>query len=337
MSELKKKENIVTYLIIFIVSIILCFNFIKFHIVPDTYNVMVQEGYNSLTFLKDGRLITSLYLYIGNILHIPVPVLAVVMGIVSLICQTCAVYIIYKVISNEKDNKMTKLLMFMGSYIIIFNPLSIEHLAYVESGIICLGKLLCVIAAKKLIISDKKLITIIALGIASICYQGILNVFITISILFMALQHEKNLKDKIKQLLWIGIACLISLFIIIATIKLANYSLGTQDTRIGKLNFSIDTWYTLRNIVNQILIFNWNLYPKGLIMICILVTLIILILKQNFKYLIKYVCIILTTILACVLPIILQSEISIAARIVSSIGSLIGISIIMLSGGVRNQ
>ena len=68
----KEKENILTYIIILLVSVILCFNFIRFHTVPDTYCVLASEDYYSSVFFSNGRLATGAYLYIGNLLNIPV-------------------------------------------------------------------------------------------------------------------------------------------------------------------------------------------------------------------------------------------------------------------------
>ena len=197
----KEKENLLTFLIILLVSVILCFNFIRFHTVPDTYNVLVKKDYNSKTFFIDGRLVTGVYLYIGNLLNIPVTVLTVISAMFGIIFLSLSVHILYKVISDKKDDTIIKIIKLLGSYLFVFNPLSIEHFAYVESGIIVLGKFLCILAAKKLIMDRKVPISFLLVIIAGICYQGILNVFITLSVLLFVLKknEEKTKKFNVKE------------------------------------------------------------------------------------------------------------------------------------------
>lgn len=237
MIKSKDKENLIIIGIITLLSIILCFNFIKFHTVPDTYDVLEMKQEQSLIFFKDGRIITGAYLYLGSMLNIPIPLLAVMSNIIAIVSQIISVYIIYKALIKKESTNIQKTLILIGAFVTIFNPLSIEYFAYFESGIICLGKMLCVIAAKKLIVDNKIVLPIILVLIASICYQGILNVFITIAMLLLVMQEGK-LKEKAKKFGFIGFFCLITLFFIIILIKGINNFLGENQGRIGSLSIN---------------------------------------------------------------------------------------------------
>ncbi len=329
--KFKEKENLLIFLLILVVSIILCLDFLKFHTVPDTYTILADDNYNSKAFLKDGRIITSAYLYVGKALNIPVQVLAVFMEMVSIVCLSISVYIIYTSIINKNNNYIIKLLILMGSYLYVFNPLAIEHFAYVESGIIILGKLLCIVSAKKLVIQNKKIIPFILVIIAGICYQGILNIFITTSILFMILQKDKNKKDIIKQLIWISIICLITLLIIVGLIKGINGILKTPDERIGKISKDRDYVESLITYTNEAMTRTWNLFSRFLIPNVIMFTIILFIGLQKYKYILKYCIISLIAIFSCTVPILLQTNLSIEARKITSVGAIIGISIILLT------
>ncbi len=333
-SEYKEKENFLIFFSILIVSIILCFNFIRFHTVPDTYCILASEDYYSKVFFVNGRLVTGTYLYIGQLLNIPVVVLATIMGIISIVFLTLSVYILYDVIKNEKDSVIIKIIKLLGAYLFIFNPLSIEHFAYVESGIIIFGKFLCILAAKKLIIDKRKIIPFILVIIAGICYQGILNVFITTSVLFIVLQKDKKLKQKFWQLVWVGLISLITLIVVILTVKSVNNLLGTVDSRIGGLNSNRNYILLALSVSKSAMEATWNLFSKYFIPTVIVVSIILFITLMRCKNILNYLFVVLVAILSCSIPPLLGKYISIEARIITSVGSIIGISLIILGNSI---
>ena len=330
----KEKENILTFIIILLVSVILCFNFIRFHTVPDTYCVLASEDYYSNVFFSNGRLATGAYLYIGNLLNIPVTVLTVFSAVCSIILLSFSVYILYNAISDKKDDTIIKTIKLLGAYLFVFNPLSIEHFAYVESGIIILGKFLCILSAKKLIIDKKVPIAFLLVIISGICYQGILNIFITTSVLLWVLQRYKAKDQKFfrggGQLLWVVAISLVTLAVVIITVKGVNKILGTTDSRIGGIDFNRNYISLAFSVSKQAMEATWNLFSKYFIPTVIVVTLILLIIFGKFKNILDYLFVVLIAILSCSIPPLLGQYISIEARIITSIGSIIGISIIIL-------
>ena len=301
-------------------------------------DVLANKQEQSLVFFKDGRIISGLYLCLGcAILNISIPVLTVISSIIAIVSQIIAVYIIYKSLIKKESTNIQKALILIGAFVTIFNPLSIEYFAYFESGIICLGKMLCVIAAKKLILDKKTIYPLVLVLIASICYQGILNVFITISILFIVMQKDESFKEKLKQIFSVGYICLITLFVIIVLIKGINNFLGENQGRIGNLDIHKNYVLQLFTLIVASLKFYGNLFIENLVSITLIVTAIILLIFVKLKDLLKYIEVVIVTILACTVPILIQSYPVISARTIASIGSLIGISIIFLTKSIEND
>ena len=186
-----KKKNIVLYVTILLVGIIISGFFLPFHTVPDTYNVLQQKQEYCTTFIKDGRIFSALFLFLGIKLNIPITLLCIVSNIIALLANCTSVYIIFKTIECKENNYWKNVIMLMGSFLLVFNQFAMEHLAYFETGIICIGKLLSIIAAKKLIINNVKIKSIGILILSVFCYQGILNVFVLNAIIFSIVKDKK--------------------------------------------------------------------------------------------------------------------------------------------------
>lgn len=152
----KQKNNIILFIAIFILGALTTIFFLNFHTVPDTYNVLWQKQEYETTFLKDGRVFSALFLHMGLRFNIQVQILDIISNLIALIANSTSVYIIYKIINSKEKNKIQKLIIFLGAFLIVFNPFAMEHLAYFETGLMCIGKLLCVLAAKELIIHKKQ-------------------------------------------------------------------------------------------------------------------------------------------------------------------------------------
>ena len=84
--KINKKEIYVLLGILGAIMII-CINFLQMHYSSDTY-VLYQLGYfkyPSEYFLKDGRLISTLFCYLGGILHLPIPAYIIAMDFLGMI------------------------------------------------------------------------------------------------------------------------------------------------------------------------------------------------------------------------------------------------------------
>lgn len=335
--KFKENENIRLFFILTVVSVIICFNFILPHTVPDTYNIFVNKRYESATFLGDGRLLTGIIVYIfGNISEI-IPTLMVLLSIIGVICLNYSVYILYNTIVDKSSKKIVKLIVLIGSYLVIFNPFAMEHFAYFESGIIMFGKMLCVISAKKLIVDGKRINSLLIALLAGICYQGIMNVFITIAILLILIQKNKGIKEKLKDILWTGIISLIVLISIVITVKTFNVLLERVDTRIISSFKNRNYLYLLMKLIIISIFKTSNLFSEYFISIVIIISVILFSFLFNFKEVFKYLLIVLISFLTCTVPLLLQENISIETRTITSIGSIIGISIILLGKNLKQN
>lgn len=326
LEKIKNKENISIFIIILLISIIICFDFIKFHTVPDTYNVLAQQYEYSTTFWLNGRIISALYLILGKVINIPITSLEIISNIFSIIFQSISVYIIYKAITKKEDKLISKIIYLIGAYLIVYNPFAIEHLAFLECGVMCLGKLTCTIAAKMLVKDGKIALPIVLTIIASMCYQGIINVFITIGLLLLLLENNnQTVKQKLTKVLKIGIICVISLATMVIILKLGNYIFGETQNRIAKNNRGIiESLFIIEKLSIKLLFFSgWNLFQNNLIAIVISITALLFVIYKKQNNALLYFMIIVLILLSCAIPLILQNVISIAARTTSSIGAIL--------------
>ena len=92
--KINKKEVYVLLGILGTIMII-CINFLQMHYSSDTY-VLYQLGYfnyPSEYFLKDGRLISTLFCYLGGILHLPIPAYIIAMDFLGMIFLAISCFI----------------------------------------------------------------------------------------------------------------------------------------------------------------------------------------------------------------------------------------------------
>ena len=211
-----RKEEIFTYGIILIICLIICAPLLQFHVASDTYNFM-DLGYFEYPlqyFLKDARLVSTICSYIAGFLNLPFEVFIILMEIFAVIFSSISIYLIYSTVKNKLklSSIWKKILLIMASFIVVFNCMSLEYLLYAESGVMCLSLTLSILAAK--VVSEKKkhkyLKAILIMIIATFCYQGAVNVFLPLAILFIFLNTDNlKVKDIVKQ-----IACACGIIII---------------------------------------------------------------------------------------------------------------------------
>ena len=188
----------------------------------------------------------------------------------------------------------------MASFILIFNCMALEYLLYAECSVMCLSLLLSIIAAKIFTDNNTKnrnIKTILIMVIASFCYQGSINIFLPLSILFLVIDaNRKQAKELVKKIL---VACgiIVSVYLInIMAIYLINTILRIEQQRIsgGILNNLLNFKYIMRAIIMNTLVYNYNLWPKGITIIFVVITLIILLFqKEKFRNIVQYLVLII--------------------------------------------
>ena len=203
--KINKKEIYVLLGILGAIMII-CINFLQMHYSSDTY-VLYQLGYfkyPSEYFLKDGRLISTLFCYLGGILHLPIPAYIIAMDFLGMIFLAISIYIISKIFIYiiKPENKKKEILIYLASFVLILNQYTLEYLLFPESAVMCLGVLFNVIAIKFMVDNPKcKYIKIFsALLVAVFCYQGVLNMFPVLAILVYIVKQILDKREyKVKE------------------------------------------------------------------------------------------------------------------------------------------
>lgn len=335
-----KKENIKTFIIILIIGLILCGGFLKFHKTTDTYwNIGLGYTQYKQYPLQDGRIVNYCMLSIGEFLNMPFEIYAVLMNVANLILLCFSTYYVYKHIVEKKDvedNKKSliiKIIILLGSILIVFNPMAVEVFAYVEIVI----PLSILLFTKASIILDKGnkhafLKSTILVIFACLCYQATINIFIILLILFCALDEKKSIKEWSIHIAKIIAICLIALAIMLLILTITNYVIGTEQTRLGNEEYDIITIIgKMLHLATLVIFYTFEFCSRYIIFIIIWISIFfILIITKEPKKILKYLFIIVVAIFSCVIPVVLQKEFIISARMAMPIGAIIGISIIYL-------
>lgn len=347
MEKLKKinKKEIKLFLIILISAGILCLGFLIPHKITDSY-WNIQDGYDiyKLTPLKDGRIIHYIILSIVSKTGIPMEAWILISQYISLILYSVAILNIYKLIKNivdkklkvdiKRNNKIINSVILLGSFLIILNPMTVECFAYVENIIMSLSILLITYASKILYENQKYayIKTLVLMILAALAYQGTLNMWILLSLLYFALNDEdKKLKDWVKYLLKIASIVIILLIFMMGVLKLCELMTNEKQQRIGGFPTNIVSriYLVIVGLKMMVTTITFGLFPKYLIFSAIIITLILLCLFSKKKStILKYLFCLIIVILSCIIPVFLQKTIAISARISLAIGGIIGFSII---------
>lgn len=353
MKEKLKNIDFVTFGIIVVTTTLLCNAFLQMHYSSDTY-VLFNLGYMNYPqkyFLLDGRLISALVCFTAGVLHIPYTAYIIGMNIIAIIFVCISIYISYKTMEKiiKIDSILKKILALMISFILILNQFSLEYLLFPESAVMCLGQLLCVIAAS-LIISEKnhKYIKIsILLFFAVFCYQGLINIFPILAIVFLFLEQinkkgtiKENLTSFIKKI-WIpAIICLVIIVINIVSIKVGCKLLNDSSDRSIKLtDFEsvLIRFRTVKIYLNQIWNNSLNMMPKHINSIVVILTLILLIISKAKKETVfKYIFTILAIFIVCIVPMFFLNT-GPCGRVNVPICEIIGISLLFLLTNIEKK
>ncbi len=314
-----KKENWIKYGIILGFTIIICQGFLQMHYSSDTY-VLWDIGYMNYPqqyFLLDGRIISSIVCFLAGMLKIPFETYIVGMNFIGVIFISIAIYIMSSTIKNiiKPEKKLIEYIIILASFVLVLNQFTLEYLLFPESAVMCLGVLLIVIATKIAIEKPKHsyLKVFITLLIATLCYQGLLNIFPVYIILVYIVkqivskndykQDEKEFFiEMIKFAIMVIVILLISMFVVDIGI---NYFESDQDRRIYLIDFEA---FLLRGEIvleylNELWIKNMNTLPYYINPIVLIITFVSLILLRTKKEIImQYILFLVVSFAICVVP-----------------------------------
>ena len=338
-----QKHQIHTLFGIFIFVIILLSNFLKMHYAQDTYHT-VSYGYSYTAknaFLYSGRPITAIAFYIADLLNLSIEMHIFIMTCISIINLSIAVYILFITVEKicyKKNSETNKFLILFVSFICVFNFCTMDLLVFSESGILTMGLLFSVVAGCQWN-SEKKnrylKIAVLSL-IGVLCYQGILNIYIPIALVFIVNKNKSSIKKTVKEafvaLLLYGMALILSMLIskLIGNIIMIN----SRYTIVPTIKSIISTYlkYSVFLVYKTL-----NIGPKYWYIIIITMISIIYftsIVKNKYRkqYIFFYITILISAIILPILPLVIQPEDKqyLEPRMCMSFGASIGIMIMYL-------
>lgn len=350
MKNKEKKNLIILWGCVFIISLFICIAFLKPHYTHDTYNI-AKQGYTYYAcdrFMKEARPVSAFINILADFLHIPIDVYMVTSFILSLILLSCSVVMLYNLLRKElvtegkeqKDKKGLWIGILLVSYLIIFNYMSIEHILFLESCVLGLSMLLTIWAFKLMITEEKHNLakSIIVLIMAVFCYQGSIALFPTLVITYYCFIKPVKLKEAIP----IIIKSLIS-YVLIMAITVAFVKIIYGGSRIQIFAFPIllkDIAKALKFLVIDSL---GVLSPyTHIIVILGIIGIMYLIngkdkLKETTILASKYLMTIIITIGICIIPTIIGSGLVLQARMCICYGATIGIGLLILLKLIQEQ
>lgn len=332
---------------------IICINFLQMHYSSDTY-VLYNLGYfnyPSEYFLKDGRLISTLFCYLGGILHLPIPVYIITMDFIGMVFLAISIYIISKIFIDiiKPENKKKEILIYLASFVLILNQYTLEYLLFPESAVMCLGILFTILAIKSFV-SDKKYKYLkigIFLLLTSLCYQGELNIFPILAILVIMLKQIKEkketkqfLKDTFKELIKLVGIIFVVLAISFIIVKICGNIFGQDkqsfmiinNERVFRRKLNLVLFYSKDVLINCI-----SMFPKYSILICPIITLIMLLVtKAKMQTIVNYIIIVMVAIISVVFPLFLVTA-AVCARLSIPAMMIFGISLLFLIANLKSN
>ena len=347
MDKLKKEDNIILF-IITATSFVLCSAFLQMHYSSDTY-CLIKWGYfeyPSHYFLLDGRLISTAVCYLAGVLKVPYNVYIIGMDIIGILFLSLSVWEMYKTL--EKIMKIEKLphkiMLILSTYVLIYNQFSLEFLLFPESAVMCLGVFTSVLAVTKIVTEDKyKYLKIAGLiFISTFSYQGLINIFFTLSILLLIIKQEyenKHLKENIvptiKEILKIVIILLIVVIINVITIKIGVIKIGDDSKRVIEINNVEALSKRLKEVtiyLNEIWNNSMNMLPRHINSIVVILTVLLIIKnkkERKLELILKYIFLNLCIMMVCIAPMFIFNT-GICGRVNVPIAEIWGISLILI-------
>ena len=281
--------------ILFIIIIIICWNFVKGYNAYDTYK-MYQLGYVEYAkqlFFADGRIFSGFYILIAQLFNIFETDLY---HFSIILCDIIIVgNIIYfkNLLVKISDKKLNNYLIFILAFITIFNFSFVDNMRFIEMPIISLSIFIYMIAAKKAVVDKKYTKCLIYLLIAIFMYQGTINVFFIMTI-FLLLQKYKTInKQVIIQAFKILVLSMVPIIINYLYMKIyGNLVVCTERTMINITMLPLKFIDSLINLCN-VLIYSKSVMPEYFYFIMILINIILLfwiLFKYNLRYILFNTC-----------------------------------------------
>ena len=261
----EKKRNLIIYLILILITIIMCFPYLTEHYSSDDYTI-IGYGYYKYgieKFLNDGRVFSSVITLLAGYWNLPIKVFIQGLFYIGILISCLCVIKIKNIITKIKPEKNLKetVLVLGISYCIIFNFMYLENMYFAEIPIMALGILLFIKSSEKLV-ESKYLKSLAYLIIGELCYQGTINFFITFTFLLLIIKNKEIDKEVIKKVIISGLFCLISVGINLIQIKICGKIFGLEQIILGGIQkIPANITYIMLHI-GDLLTNTCNFFPK---------------------------------------------------------------------------
>lgn len=334
------KKNIITFIIIFITTLIIFIPFLQKHYATDSYGIssIGYKEYAVKNSLNDGRIVMATIGYIADLLKIPLDIYIITLTVMALFVSCISVIILKEYIVKIKKSKnlFSEVFVIVASYFTVFNFMYIENMFFVECFVMALSILFYIIAAKKIISKGKNYIikatVLTVMGL--FCYQGTISMYLVCLWVFSLLENEKY-AECIKNLIIGAVILIFGIILQFGVISLNGKIFSIHQERIsGFYGMILNIAGSLYNL-GDVLINTGFVYTKYLYLFFLSVIEILIICKINKERLnIKITNQTLLIITACFISGIIVSFISTSgfwsARIRFSIGATIGFLMLYL-------
>ena len=270
----EKKRNLIIYLILILITIIMCFPYLTEHYSSDDYTI-IGYGYYKYgieKFLNDGRVFSSVITLLAGYWNLPIKVFIQGLFYIGILISCLCVIKIKNIITKIKPEKNLKetVLVLGISYCIIFNFMYLENMYFAEIPVMALGILLFIKSSEKLV-ESKYLKSLAYLIIGELCYQGTINFFITFTFLLLIIKNKGINKEVIKKVIISGLFCLISVGINLIQIKICGKIFGLEQIRLGGIQkIPANITYIMLHI-GDLLTNTCNFFPKYVFLIFLLI------------------------------------------------------------------
>lgn len=270
----EKKRNLIIYLILILITIIMCFPYLTEHYSSDDYTI-IGYGYYKYgieKFLNDGRVFSGVITLLAGYWNLPIKVFIQGLFYIGILISCLCVIKIKNIITKIKPEKNLKetVLVLGISYCIIFNFMYLENMYFAEIPIMALGILLFIKSSEKLV-ESKYLKSLAYLIIGELCYQGTINFFITFTFLLLIIKNKGINKEVIKKVIISGLFCLISVGINLIQIKICGKIFGLEQIRLGGIQkIPANITYIMLHI-GDLLTNTCNFFPKYVFLIFLLI------------------------------------------------------------------
>ncbi len=327
-----KNKRILIYFGILIFSICIFYNLFPVHYSTDTYRLIDigYENYATNFSLIDGRLVMAIICFTSGMVNLDINIFVFLLTFLGIAVSSFLVMMIANIIMEYKKSKniFSEILIYIISYIIVFNFMYIENIYFTEIFVMSVSLVLLTFASKK-IVNEKYLQALLYVILAMFFYQGTINFFITLTIVLLLIKYNlKDYKKLIKPIIISGIICVLAVATNLVQIKIVSNILNIEQSRLGSIQDIFNNVKYIINNMNLILIKSSELFPNGLFIIFLTIIWVYICgisIKKKQNYILPVFIIILISILSSIAINIFTLSSFGLGRMCFSVGAVIGL------------